>query len=65
MKTNDAASALLDMYDIRAALSARIKNRPKDNEGSGFTIGDCIEDVIYFLETISYNGGHLSEEEKQ
>jgi hypothetical protein len=53
------------MYDIRAALSARIKNRPKDNEGSEFTIGDCIEDVIYFLETISYNGGHLSEEEKQ
>jgi len=53
MNTNDVASALLDMYDIRAALSTRIKNRPKDNEGSELTIGDCVEDVIYFLESLS------------
>ena len=47
---NDLSSALCDMYDIREALSARIKNKPKDNDGTDITIGDCIDDVILFLE---------------
>jgi hypothetical protein len=49
---NDLSSALCDMYDIREALSTRIKNKPKDNEGSEITIGDCIDDVILFLESL-------------
>lgn len=67
MKTkfeNDLACALFDMYDVRNALNnievykqmtnvpIEIKNLPKDNDGSIFTIGDCIEDVIYFLEAL-------------
>ena len=46
------SSALLDMYDIREALSTRIKNRPKDNDGTEITIGDCIDDVILLLEEL-------------
>jgi hypothetical protein len=46
------SSALFDMYDIREALSERIKNKPKDNEGSEITIGMCIDDVILFLESL-------------
>jgi hypothetical protein len=49
---NALSSALCDMYDIREALSTHIKNRPKDNEGTGITIGDCIDDVILFLEQL-------------
>jgi hypothetical protein len=45
------------MYDIKRALSKKIKDQPKDNDGSGITIGDCIEDVINFLENI-YEQGH-------
>jgi hypothetical protein len=46
------ASALLDAYDIRNALSDRIKNLPKDNDGTGLTIGDCLDDIIATLETL-------------
>ena len=52
MNINDISSALLDAYDIREALSAKIKNRPKDNEGSDITIGDCLDDIISTLEQL-------------
>jgi hypothetical protein len=42
------------MYDIRNALSNKIKNMPKDNDGSECTIGDCLDAVIEFLEGESY-----------
>lgn len=47
---NDLSSALCDMYDIREALTDKIKNKPKDSDGTDITIGDCIDDVILFLE---------------
>ena len=46
----EISSALLDMYDIKNSLSKDIKNQSKDNDGTEITIGDCIDDVIYFLE---------------
>jgi hypothetical protein len=46
------SSALLDMCDIRNVLSAKIKNKPKDNDGTIFTVGDCIDSVIEFLEDL-------------
>lgn len=50
--TNNLSSALCDMYDIRNALSEKIKNKPKDNDGTEATIGMCIDDVILFLESL-------------
>ena len=52
MNQNNLSSALCDMYDIREALSQRIKNKPKDNDGTEITIGMCIDDVILFLESL-------------
>jgi hypothetical protein len=52
MSKDDISSALLDMYDIRNVLSAKIKNKPKDNDGTMFTVGDCIDSVIEFLEDL-------------
>ena len=49
---NALSSALCDMYDIREALTDKIKNKPKDNEGTDITIGDCLDDVILFLEQL-------------
>ena len=46
----EISKALLDMYDVRNSLSKDIKNQPKDSDGSDITIGDCIDDVIMFLE---------------
>ncbi len=50
---NDLSSALCDAYDIKDRLRAYdIKDKPKDAEGSDTTIGDCIDDIIDFLEQL-------------
>jgi len=42
---------LCDMYDIqRQVKQAKLYNKPKDNDGSCITVGDCIENVIEQLE---------------
>ena len=68
---NELKNALLDMYDVRNNLSSvvfrtnnpeavsglmKVLDIPKDNDGSSITVGDCIEDIIYFLEQYD-NGG--------
>jgi hypothetical protein len=50
MNQNDLSSALCDMYDIRNTLPNKVKNQPKDNDGTETTIGDCLDSVIQFLE---------------
>jgi hypothetical protein len=57
-KLEAISSALLDAYDIREALSARIKNKPKDNDGSEITIGDCLDDIIETLERLEAGATH-------
>lgn len=51
---NDS-SALLDLYDVRKALTRKEKQKPKDSEGSTITIGDCLDDAILFLESLEIN----------
>ena len=46
---------LCDMYDIKQKVKqANLYDKPKDNDGSSFTVGDCIENVIDQL-TEKYN----------
>ena len=52
------SSALCDAYDVRNALPKAIKNKPKDNDGTETTIGDCLDEIV---ETLEY----LMEEESQ
>ena len=45
---------LCDAYDIRRALrfaKGNLLNRPKDNDGTEITIGDCLDNIIETLET--------------
>jgi hypothetical protein len=58
MRREKISDVLFDMYDIRNALSKTIKNKPKDNDNSIFTIGDCIENVIEFLEELREGQSH-------
>ena len=54
---------LCDMYDIkRQVKQANLYNKPKDNDGSSITIGDCIENVIYQLEPKHWNKNLKTEE---
>ena len=51
----DISDMLCDMYDIqRQVKQAKLYDIPKDNDGSSFTVGDCIENVIDQL-TQKYN----------
>ena len=53
---NQVSNAVLNMYDIRDALSKRTKNKPlNDDTGSDYSVGDCIDDVILFLESLEDN----------
>ena len=57
---NELNSALLDMYDIRTqAKQTGFYKKPKDNDGTIVTWGDCIEDVITFLESNGWQYQHL------
>ena len=48
---NELSGALMDMYDIRRqAKQTGFDTKPKDNDGTIFTLGDCVDDVITFLE---------------
>lgn len=50
---NEVSNAVLNMYDIRDALSKRTKSKPlHDDTGSDYSVGDCIGDVILFLESL-------------
>lgn len=49
---NDIRSALMDMYDLRRAIPKNIQKKPKDNDGTDTTVGDCINSVIELLEDL-------------
>ena len=55
----DTVSDLLcDAHDIRNALrfaEGNLLNKPKDNEGTETTIGDCLDNIIDTLEGIANN----------
>jgi len=57
LNLNEASQALCDIYDIKRAMSKKIKSQPKDDDGTDITIGDCIDDLVLFLEGI-YEQGH-------
>lgn len=49
---NALSDAVLNMYDIRDALSEKIKNKSLHEPTTDYTIGDCLDDVILFLEQL-------------
>lgn len=51
----EVGNLLADLCDIQAALSPRILNKPKDSDGTIFTIGDLLEDQIEFLRGLRAN----------
>lgn len=50
--SNALSDAVLNMYDIRQALSYRVKNKSLHEPTTDYTIGDCLDDVILFLEQL-------------
>ena len=49
---NDTTEALFMLYDLRTALSDKVKNQPLDD--SDDTIGEAIDHVIEFIEQLDH-----------
>jgi hypothetical protein len=49
---NDTTAALFNLYDIKRALSGKVKNKPLDGDSEEYTIGDALDDAIEFLEQL-------------
>ena len=49
---NDLTSAICDMWDIKRSVPKDIQKLPKDNQGTDYTIGECIDDVLDYLEKL-------------
>jgi hypothetical protein len=50
-------SLICDAHDLRRAIPANIQRRPKDNDGTEFTIGQLLDDLIETLESYEIKEG--------
>ena len=58
----NVSETLCDLNDIKEFLDLRkLMDEPKDNNGSGFTIGDVIDDLIYKIEEASQWEDYIKE----
>ena len=58
----NVSETLCDLNDIKEFLELRkLMDEPKDNNGSGFTIGDVIDDLIYKVEEASQWEAYIKE----
>ena len=61
----NVSETLCDLNDIKEFLELRkLMDEPKDNDGSGFTIGDVIDDLIYKCEETSEWNTYIKEATK-
>ena len=56
IKDNDFTAMLMNLYDVRRALPAKVKSAQVDNEDADFTIGDLLDGVIETLEAYDNQG---------
>jgi hypothetical protein len=49
MRLEQIQVALFAAYDIRNALTREMKEAPADRDGTEYTVGESIDDVINFL----------------
>ena len=59
---NELSNAVCDMYDVKNAIkSLGLNDELKDNDGTEITIGDCIHDILLFLEELEANSPYKDE----
>jgi hypothetical protein len=52
MRLEQIQVALFAAYDIRNALTSEMKELPADRDGTEYSLGESIDDVIEFLEAL-------------
>jgi len=57
------SNAICDAYDIKNTIAfLDLNNQPKDNNGTEFTIGECIQDILLFLNELETTLPHKERE---
>ena len=46
------SECITKLSEVEKQLHDDVKDEPKDNEGSDITVGDCIKDVLSFLQSL-------------
>ena len=46
---NELNSVSVDLHDVMKAIPEKIRNKPKDTEGTEITIGECLDDIRSFI----------------
>ena len=63
---NNLSSALCDMYDVKNTIkSLGLDGELKDNEGTEATIGDCVHDVLMFLEELEAGSPYKTQNKEE
>ena len=52
MEINETQCALIDMWDIKKTVPDSVKQLPAAADRKDITIGECIDDVLLFLEQL-------------
>ena len=52
MRLEHIQVALFAAYDIRNALTSEMKELPADRDGTEYSLGESIDDVVEFLEAL-------------
>ena len=58
---NKLTSAICDIEDVKRSIPKGIKSLPKDYDGTEYTIGECINDVLEFLKELESDNGVSNE----
>jgi len=60
---NELSNAVCNIYDVKNAIkSLGLNDELKDNDGTEITIGDCIHDILLFLEELEANSPYKGDE---
>ncbi len=58
------SDAVCNIYDVKNTISSvGLNNLVKDNEGTEITIGDCIHDILLFLEELEANSPYKDDDD--
>jgi hypothetical protein len=61
---NKLSDAVCNIYDVKNTISSvGLNNLVKDNEGTEITIGDCIHDILLFLEELEANSPYKDDDD--
>ena len=64
VNVSEVKDACSYVYDVCRTLPKRITKKPKDSDGTEFTIGDCLDDIKQFLTNLEISASSNEDEDE-